>query len=458
MFIKNNVKEALSKAACSLLALAMIAGPSFADETATLSIKSIPNVNVRMYGFIENDLINDSTQGLNEETDNPAIAKPLNAAGTAPNWAGQHHQTIMSVRNSRLGFDITMPKTENDLQTEGIFEFDFVGNQSDNNSPGAAATTESQRDFFNNPAVRIRHAYANITDGQWNAKIGQTWSLLGWQPYYFPSEADVQPNVGQLYRRFSQIRGMNTQQLMNGDWTLETAIDAAKPAEIQSGLTEEHAGIRLASTKYKALSGLGSSSPMVGASLALSGALIPIRTPAAGNANGTVVAIDTLIPIIPSSDGKSGSNTLGLTAEYSNGRGYGGLELAGATAGLASASAVSADGTNNLDSGMAGLSNGNIDLIHYQTYRSNLTYMWPGSHWANSIGYAATETLNLKDFNGTATGGILKYQYYYGNVMYLPLTWLRFALEWAQYKDTYNDPLNTHAYDNRVQFTTYLTF
>ena len=54
---------------------------------------------------------------------------------------------------------------------------------------------------------------------------------------------------------------------MNGDWTVETAIDAAKPAELGSGLTEEHFGIRLASTKYKAVSGLGSSTPMVGASI-----------------------------------------------------------------------------------------------------------------------------------------------------------------------------------------------
>jgi hypothetical protein len=449
MFMKRKVREAFSKAACSLLALAMVAGPSFADETATLSIKSIPNVNVRMYGFVENDLINDSTQGLAEETDNPAIKQ-------ANTYAGQHHQTIMSVRNSRLGFDVTMPKTENGLETEGIFEFDMLGNQPITETGGTSPTPS--RDFYNNPAVRIRHAYVNITDGQWNAKIGQTWSLLGWQPYYFPSEADVQPNVGQLYRRFSQIRGMNTQQLMNGDWTLETAIDAARPAEIQSGLTIEQAGIRLASTKYKAPSGLGSSTPMVGASLGLSGEIIPIRTAANGTANGTVGAVDLLVPIIPSSDGKSASNTLGLTAEYSNGRGYGGLELAGATAGLASASAVSADGTNNLDSGIAGLDHGNLDLIHYQTYRGNLTYMWPGSHWANSIGYAATETLNLVDFNNTTTGGILKYQYYYGNVMYLPLTWLRFALEWAQYKDTYNDPVNRYAYDNRIQFTTYITF
>jgi hypothetical protein len=446
MFKKDKVADVFKRLASSFLALSIVAGPVLADETATLTIKNIPNVSVRMYGFIENDLINDSTQGLTEELDNPTIAK-------ANTYAGQHHNTIMSVRNSRLGFDVTMPKTENGLETEGIFEFDLLGN------PSATA----QRDIYNNALFRVRHAYVNITDDQWNAKIGQTWSLLGWQPYYFPSEAIVQPAVGQLYRRFAQMRVTNTQKLMGDDWTLETAIDAARPPELQSGLTEEHAGIRLASTKWKAVSGLGSSTPMVGASAALSGALIPIRTGTLGNANGTVVAFDALVPIIPSSDGKSPSNTLALTGEYSNGRGYGGLELAGATSGVPSPT----DGTaatgivgpvGALDTGMTGSVNGVLDLIHFQTYRANLTYMWPQAHWANSVGYAETQALNLANY-GAGTGLISQYQYYYGNVMFLPLSWLRFALEWAQIKNTYaNDAANHYAYDNRIQFTTYLTF
>jgi hypothetical protein len=432
---------ALRRLSASLLALTVVTVPVLADETATLTIKSIPNVSVRMYGFVENDLINDSTQGLTEELDNASIQK-------ANTYAGQHHSTIMSVRNSRLGFDVSMPKTENGLETEGIFEFDALAN-----SAGTA-----QRDIYNNGTIRIRHMYANITDDQWNAKIGQTWSLLGWQPYYFPSEAIVQPAIGQLYRRFAQVRVTNTQKLMNGDWTFESAIDAARPAELQSGLTTEHAGIRLASTKYKAVSGLGSSTPLVGLSVAASGAIIPIRTATLGATNGTVVAFDALVPIIPSSDGKSPSNTLALTAEYSNGRGDGGLELAGATSGVsAAADPASPNGVGTLDSGMAGTSNGTLDLIHFQTYRSNLTYMWPGAHWANSIGYAETQALNIGDF-GAGTGLIPRYQYYYGNVMYLPLTWLRFALEWAQIKNTYNDTANRFAYDNRIQFTTYLTF
>src|ERR1700757_4256078 len=80
-------KQAI-KCMLSLFLVAGIAvGPVMADENAQLTVKSIPNVNVRLYGFVENDLINDSTQGLTEEVDNPTIPK-------ANVYAGQHHQTI----------------------------------------------------------------------------------------------------------------------------------------------------------------------------------------------------------------------------------------------------------------------------------------------------------------------------------------------------------------------------
>jgi hypothetical protein len=461
MFTKDKVAEALKRLVSSLLALTVVAGPVFADETATLTIKNIPNVSVRMYGFIENDVINDSTQGFTEEMDNNLVAKAGNAAGTAQNYAGTHHRTIMSVRNSRLGFDVTMPKTEDGLATEGVFELDFLGNQGIDTTPGAAVGAQTERNYFNNPTVRVRHAYVNLTyNDAYNAKIGQYWSLLGWQPYYFPSEAIVQPAVGQLYRRFPQVRLMDTLKVTD-DWTLESAIDAAKPADFNSAITDFHAGLRLASTKYKAASGIGSGTPLVGLSAALSGVLIPVRT-TVGSSNGSAVALDALVPIIPSSDGKTAGNTMSLTGEYSNGRGIGGLELAGATAGVptpTAANLTSASGDTNglLDSGIAGIVGGTIDLIHFQTYRGDLTYVYPNSKWSNSAGYADVETLNMSDYGGGA-GLAPHMQYYYVNGMYMPLSWLRFALELAQTKDTYNDPNNRYAYNTRIQFTTYITF
>ena len=88
--------------------------------------------------------------------------------------------------------------------------------------------------------------------------------------------------------------------------------------------------------------------------------------------------------------------------EYSNGTGYGGLELAGATGGLSTGTGdgtIGSTGVGAIDSGIAGISRGgNLDLIHLQLYRGNFTYMWPGSHFANSIGYAETDVLNMGDF------------------------------------------------------------
>ena len=448
MTIRKTIKR--MKAVLSLiLAGGMLAAPVVADEPATFTIKAIKDVNVRLYGFIENDVINDSTQNSKfaEEPDNNLIAKPNT-------YAGAHHRTIMSIRNSRLGFDVTMPKTDFGLASEGIFEMDFLGNSAPNTLPTSGAPgAQSERDFYNNPAVRIRHAYVNLTDGMWNAKIGQTWSLLGWQPYYFPSEAIPQPAVGQLYRRFAQVRVTHTLTIADA-WTLETAVDAAKPAEMNSGNTEDHAGIRFASTKWKAAAGIGSGLPLVGLSAALSGAWVPVRTGTLGNSNGSAVAADLLIPIIPSKDGTDPSNNLSLTAEYSNGRGIGGVELAGLTGGIAG---VTDPSSGAIDSGIAGLSNGLLDLIHSQTWRSNLTYVFPGATWSTSAGYAEASILNMDDY-GTNAGYAPRMQYYYVNGMFMPLSWLRFALEWAQTKDTYNDVNARFAYNNRIQFTTYLTF
>lgn len=453
--------ESMKRLLCASLAFAMIGVQAHADETATLSVKSIPDVNIRMYGFVENDLINDSKDiSALEELDNPLVPK-------ANTWAGQNGKTLMSIRNSRLGFDVTMPKTDAGLMTEGIFEFDLLGNNAESESIGATATSaETERDLYNNAAVRIRHAYVNLTDGQWNGKIGQTWSLLGWQPHYFPAEPNVAPTVGMLYRRFPQIRATNTQDLMGGSWTLETAVDAAKPAEMLSQNLEYHGGIRLASTQYKAGVWAGSGNNVEGLSLAASGAIVPIRT-GDGSPTGSAVALDAFVPIIPSKDGKDPSNTLSLLGEYCNGTGIGGLELAGLTGGVgAVTNLVQANKLNTqtaIDSGIAGISTlGYVELLHVQTFRASLQYILPYPKWSVNGGYADDEVFNLQDFGAPGSATELATsphdQYYFGDVQYAPLSWLKFGLELAQIKTTYNDPNNTHAYDNRAQFTTYFVF
>ena len=87
------------------LVAALAAAPVLADQTATVSVSKLKDLNIRMYGFVETDVIADTTQGFTEEMDSTLVAR-------SNTYAGQNHRTQMSVRNSRLGFDLTMPKMD----------------------------------------------------------------------------------------------------------------------------------------------------------------------------------------------------------------------------------------------------------------------------------------------------------------------------------------------------------
>jgi hypothetical protein len=442
----------LTRFLVSFLIIASMANYSKADEVVTVNVSKIKNLSLRIYGFVETDVINDSTQGLVEEPDNPLIAK-ITAAGGAPNFPGNHSQTIISDRNSRLGFNLSVPATDEGVKTEGVIELDLLGNNAPNTIPPAAPGTQSERDFFNNAAVRVRHAFVNVTSDHWGFRAGQYWSLLGFQPYYFPSEPIVQPAVGQLYRRFPQLRLTNTATM--GDWMYELAADIAKPAEMNSGDPEYHAGFRLSSTKTKAATLPGSGTAMVGLSAAISGAVIPIRT-AIDSKTGTAIAGDIFIPIIPSSDGKDKSNNLSIMGEICSGSGIGGLEMAGLTSGIAKVSGGPSVVT--IDSGIAGLNtDGNLELLHFRTARMSAQYTLPSAKWTISGGVASSTLLNAESF-GAGTGIAPRISYGYGSVFFEPLAWLRFGAEYGQFVTAYNDPANDTATNNRTSFTTYFVF
>jgi len=446
------------------IAAALALGPAgsifsrAAAEPISVSVSKIKDLNLRIYGFVETDFIADTTQGFTEEQYNTLV--PVRTVAGADNFAGQHHRTQFSVRDSRLGLGLTLPKTDAGLQSEAVIELDFLGNNAPNTVPGTAAGTQSERDFYNNPAVRVRHAFMNVTYNAWNAKVGQTWSLLGWQPYYFPGETIVQPDPGQLYRRFAQARLTHTLDM--GSWTLESAADAARPAEVNSGNPELHAGLRLASTQVRGASSYGAGTSMVGLSVAVSGALIPIETDGIGNPTGQALAFDFLVPIIPSSDGKDRSNNLVWVGEVMGGSGVGGLEYSGLTFGVPAISAATPNAGSAVDSGIAGIdAAGNAELIRCRAFRTNLQYTLPGGKWALSGGYAQVEGRNLDRFSFTTARNIAiapKIQFGYVGVLFDPWPWLRAALEVNQAKDTYNDPANRFAINNRFQLTTYFVF
>jgi hypothetical protein len=436
-----------------------------AAEPITITVSSIKDLNLRIYGFVETDYISDTTQGFTEEMDNNLVPTAQTITGAA-NYAGQHDHGMMSIRNSRLGFEFNLPKTEAGLRTQGVIELDLLGNNAPNTTPGATPGSQSESNFFNNPAVRVRHAYVDLTYDAWDAKIGQTWSLLGWQPYYFPGETAVLPSPGMLYRRFAQARAMNTLAFLD-HYTLESAADAAKPGEMDSGLPEFHAGLRVASTKTKGASINGAGTSMVGLSAAASGALIPVRT-SLGDSNGGAVAIDAFVPIIPSRDGQDRRNNLVWAGEALSGSGVGGLEYSALSLGVPGVqAAAAANGTPGagtaVDPGIAGINNGGtLSLIRFRAFRTHLQYSLPCGKWAVSAGYAQVEGRNIGDFGVYAAKAsallATKIQYGYASLFFDPLSWLRFAAEFSQTRDTYTSGFDRFAYNNRAQLSAFFVF
>ncbi len=462
----NKTLSLIAAAALGLAAGALFAPPAAASDgsdanhlptlgVSPVTIGKVGGTTLKMYGFLESDLISDSVQGLTEEEDNPTLPKPNT-------YAGSHHRAQMSVRNSRLGFEIATPETDWGLKTHTVIELDFLGNQGVNTLPGGTSGTQTEANFFNNPALRVRHAFVDLTYKNLTAKFGQYWSLLGWQPYYFPAETIVQPGPAQLYRRFVQNRYTYAQPLAGGDWLFESAADYARPADWNSGLPMFQGGMRLSSNKIQAASISGAGTQMVGLSAALTGDLIPVRSPV-GNQNGSAAAADIAIPIIPAKDG-SRDNNLMLMAEGMTGTAVGSIEYPGLSLGIPQVNVNDAGGSYVLDPGIAGLDQGNLQLIRYNAFRAHLEYSL--KRWAASAGYAQIESTNYGSFpvatgyltSAQALGIAPKIQFGYVSVFYDPLAWLRFAAEFNQTRDTYNDVNARYAVNNRFQFTTFFVF
>jgi hypothetical protein len=460
--MRNRRDAILSVVLSAAMIAALAPTQAFADDNEPLQVTTtyLKGASLRLYGFVETDSIYDTTQSFTEEPDNNLVAKRSVIAG-------QRGREEFSVRNSRLGLEFNIPKTDSGWKTTGVFEMDFLGNQGSNTTAGSTPGAQSEANYYNNPTMRVRHAYVDLTNGEFDAKIGQTWSLFGWQPYYFPGEAIVLPSPGMLYRRFAQVRGTETRPIGEG-WVFQAAADAAKPGEANSGSPEGQAGLRVASTKITGASINGASTSMVGLSAALSGVLIPTRTANIGSPSGQGAAVDFFVPIIPSSDGKSRNNTLVWAGEAGAGTGIGGLEYAGLSLGVPGLASTAAGADGAIDSGIGGLdSTGNFELLRIRAFRTHLQYSL--QKWAASVGYAQVEGRNLNRFssglgNTAAQNAALvnalapKIQYGYVSVMYDPLDWLRFAGEVSQTKDTYNDPNNRYAANNRYQLSAYFKF
>jgi hypothetical protein len=439
----------------SLILVALLAVPAASLEPATIGLSKLKDAKLRFYGFLETDVIADTRQGFSESQANTLV--PRDAVAGVPNFAGRHHRMQMSVRQTRIGVAVSLPEASG-WSPEGVLEMDFYGNNAPNTMPGATPGAQTERDFFNNPAARVRHAYLNVTNGGLNLKAGQYWSLFGWQTEYFPPEITVQSTVGQLNSRLPQLRATYTKPL-GPDLAVQGAAALGRPSQMNSASPVYQVAARLSSSRWMSAVNGGFAGPIKELSAGISLEIVPLQTDGKGNPAAAAVAFDVLIPIIPSFDGKSAANNLAFIGEMVSGSGIGGTELTALNFGVAGPTAAQV-GTA-IDQGVAGVnSTGNLEPIRVRTFRGALSYTLPNPKWAVAAGYAQVEGRNLDRFSTPAAAAAIapKLQYGFANATYAPVDWLRLGAQASQARDTYNDAASRFAINNRLQFSVFFVF
>jgi hypothetical protein len=419
---------------------------------------------VTMSGFVELDMISDSTRSLGETVGNAPIDKPNTLAGA-------NGRTQFSVRDTRLAFTIEPPSLGS-WKFKAHYESDFAG--FDPNSTGATASLNSEASFFNNPTYRLRHAYFQATHEGFQILVGQSWSVFAWQPYYFFSSDEVYAIPGMTANRTAQVRLMEQLDLGH-TFGLQGAFAVLRPAQRDSLYPDLQAGLRFTfGNRSSGLTG-GPSGPIrtQPMSLGISGLAREINIPAAGGGVGdtsnflaSAYALDFMLPIVASSDGKDVGNTLSLIGEYTSGRGYGDQfpNWTGNTANPLNASAVSPSKAVNLDGGIGDYdATGTFGLIDLTSYNIHLQYHFP-TEWKtfSEIGYGDLSSSNMSIFtpkSGLTSAGKQPYNrdtVVFGNLFHQFSEQIRVGIEFAHVETTYAD--GAVVPNNRYQITALFIF
>jgi hypothetical protein len=184
----------------------------------------VSKFSAELYGFVEFDMIRDSTQSYPEIAGNTPIIHTPAAAGAMTPYGANHSRLTFSPRNSRFGVKLKGPDSPN-LKTSAVMEMDFLGNQPSPISDSALLT---------NPTFRIRHMYLKLETPIVNVLAGQTWNLFGWGAYFFPNSVQIMGLPGQIFNRTPQLRLSHA--FKTDDITFELAVAASRPAQRDGGV------------------------------------------------------------------------------------------------------------------------------------------------------------------------------------------------------------------------------
>ncbi len=469
-------------------------GSSVGDERAEEGLNLVVSKwSAQLYGFLEGDFIGDSTQSFNDSAGNALVARPIGSpqpkGGDVSQYGGSNPRMQFSVRNSRFGVRLRAPQIAR-VRASGVLEMDFLG--FDQPSTEAA--------FFDNPTLRIRHAYLKIETPIVDVLAGQYWQMFGWQPAYFPNSVQIQGLPGQLYDRVPQLRLSHKFAL--GSTSLEIGAAALRPPTRDGFYPDFAGGIRFAFEKIRGIQTTGAtstqSSPL---SIAVTGDyrnfVLPLfqQLPTQNVSLSTgAVAVDAFVPIIPKKNANDKSNALSISGELAYGGGIADM-YTGLTGGVTMPTIVNLSGSNSsagypgtVDPGMVVFDNGpaagcaggsganivgatschDLHAILWMTTVAGIQYYFPtGKVWI-AANYAHTESPNIQDFTQSTAANpnfsayaqqanVRKSEDFIdGNIFFEPLSSVRVGVEYAWFSDHYVDGVN--AINHRVQLSGFFIF
>lgn len=268
-------------------------------------------VKATVYGFVELDMVHDSTQSFTEAVTNNTMARPGTLAGDNP-------RTQFTARDSRVGLALESPVLGR-IKTSGVVEVDFFGNQ-------AANATEDA--LYSAPALRLRHAYIRFETPIVDVLAGLTHDPFGLGGYgFYPNTVAFLGVTGQIYHRDAQLR--LSRKFSADGMELDLVAAAVRPAQRDGEIPDVQAGARIAWDGWRGVAAQGASPPRVQSlAIGVSGVYrhfsVPAFTATVANPNekdGWGAAVNLFLPLIPASRPDDLGNTLSATAEASMGTG-----------------------------------------------------------------------------------------------------------------------------------------
>ncbi len=455
------------------LALVSLYMPAFADDSSSDSMEDVnlaigaltskvdalakKGPAVEIHGFVQSDIINDSTQSFNETVGDGKVASPVGAPGAA--LPGNNGFTQFSLRNSRIS--LSAKDSTADWNFKGYIETDFLGINN------GSTVGDNEYKFYTQPTLRMRHAYVEgDTNDGWQILAGQWWTLFGWNMDYTLNSVTEAPIMGTLYERIPQLRIQKTLGDAKGA-QLQIAASLEKPDQDISQMPTIDFGIRFLMNDIK---GRFCSATGAGKLMPLSIGLSERNANFYWNTNGgntlnqnvwaSALAADVLLPVLPAAEGKDDPSIV-ISGEYTygagdtlpfNGGGFGGASGGGSYAG-GSPTYSAAPVITELDGGEAGVVNGGLMPILLTSYNAQIQiFLPPTIGTIFTAGYG--EIFAINDL--TVGGSFDDDSNIFANVMQDLNKEVRVGLEYSQYWTHYNNGVNPT--DQRLQLSSWYRF